>query len=154
MSLEPNLMKGGRGPQRGKAGATTSTVRLSRRSSRVRSKGLRTSHKEPLDTKLLKDRPMIAICPQVMRDNEKRSIILTEAKIREQAIRPFFGRALREVRERSARATGHRSSMTLEQAQSPGGGHDHACNCRHALRSGGLSALRDDGSIRRSGATG
>lgn len=39
------------------------------------------------------------------RDNEMRSIILTDAEVRQQAIRHFFGRALREVRESAAGAT-------------------------------------------------
>jgi len=33
------------------------------------------------------------------RDNEMKNIVLTDAQVREQAIRHFFNRALREVRE-------------------------------------------------------
>jgi type I restriction enzyme R subunit len=36
------------------------------------------------------------------RDNEMKNIVLTDAQVREQAIRHFFNRALREVRERDA----------------------------------------------------
>lgn len=33
------------------------------------------------------------------RDNEMKNIVLSDAEAREQAIRPFFGRALREARD-------------------------------------------------------
>jgi type I restriction enzyme R subunit len=36
------------------------------------------------------------------RDNEMKNIVLTDAQVREQAIRHFFNRALREVRESPA----------------------------------------------------
>jgi type I restriction enzyme R subunit len=38
------------------------------------------------------------------RDNEMKNIVLTDGQVREQAIRHFFNRALREVRERGSAA--------------------------------------------------